>query len=159
MKKVFIMTPMLINDTITSDDINTYIRKASGAAEAIIGEEIEVETNFFLEPVGTDKDGEVIMQVRNADDEIAYIAEELAAMEKCDYIIVSSSSNCDIPFSCAYEVVKNRYFNMFRMCLKDREIMALPIDVIERKRLYIEDEFVNSPCRRPYNQNCRGRRY
>ena len=147
MKKVFIMTPMLINDDITSDDINTYIRKA----EAIIGEDIEVETNFFLEPIGTDKDGEAIMQVRNADDEIAYMAEELSAMEKCDYIVVSSLSDYNVPFSCAYGMIKDDFFHMFP---KNRELMALPIHIVDRKRVRVLDEFVNGPCNLP-----RRRRY
>ena len=156
MKKVFIMTPMLINDSITSDDINTYIRKASGAAEAIIGEEIEVETNFFLEPIGTDKDGEPIMQVRNADDEIAYMAEELSAMEKCDYIIMSSLSNYNASFSCTYGIIKEQFFNIF---LNDREIMALPIDVVEREKIRVKDEFVNRPCCYTSQKSSRGRRH
>jgi len=122
MKKVFIMTPMEINEVITSEVINTYIRKAAGAAKAIIDEDIEVETNFFLEPIGTDKDGEPIMQVRNSTDEIAYMAEELSLMEKCDYIVTPAYDDGIGTWSCSRALFRD--FHIYR---NEREIFALPI--------------------------------
>lgn len=92
MKKVFIMTPMKLTPTVTSEKVNTYIRKVSGVIRAILdleeNEEIEFVTNFFLEPVGKDRDGEKIMQILNSDDEIAYMYDELSLIKDCDYIVM-----------------------------------------------------------------------
>lgn len=130
MKKVFIMTPIEINEEVTTEKINTYIRKMSGAIKAILDEDIEVVTNFFLEPVGVDKDGEKIMQVRNRNDEIAYMAEELAAIETCDYIAVpefiSYTGEIEELWSCNYGTFSNA-----RPWMNGRKIISLPIQVLD----------------------------
>ena len=128
MKKVFIMTPIEINDCVTVEKINTYIRKMTGAVKAILEEDIEVVTNFFLEPVGVDKDGEKIMQVHNRNDEIAYMAEELAAIKECDYIAIPECICHDSNdlWSCNYGALSHE-----RMWLNGRKIISLPIQVIE----------------------------
>ena len=130
MKKVFIMTPIEINEEVTTEKINTYIRKMSGAIKAILEEDIEVVTNFFLEPVGVDKDGEKIMQVRNRNDEIAYMAEELAAIKECDYIAVPefiayNGENEDL-WSCNYGTFANG-----RPWMNGREVISLPVQILD----------------------------
>lgn len=128
MKKVFIMTPIEINDCVTVEKINTYIRKMTGAIKAILEEDIEVVTNFFLEPVGVDRDGEKIMQVRNHNDEIAYMAEELAAIETCDYIAVPEfiGYRDEEHWSCNYGMFANG-----RLWMNGRKVISLPIRIIE----------------------------
>lgn len=130
MKKVFIMTPIEINDCVTVEKINTYIRKMTGAVKAILEEDIEVVTNFFLEPVGVDKDGEKIMQIHNRNDEIAYMAEELAAVKECDYIVVPEfidyhDSSLEL-WSCNCSILLNE-----KPWLNGRKVIALPIRVGE----------------------------
>lgn len=144
MKKVFILTPMEINDCVTTEKINTYIRKMSGAIKAILEEDIEVVTNFFLEPVGVDRDGEKIMQVRNRNDEIAYMAEELAAIKECDYIAAPDYVS-NAFWSCNYEILRNMNTQM-----NGREVITLPIHVIEPVR--VADEYIGRcrPNRRIY---------
>lgn len=131
MKKVFIMTPMEIDEVITSEVVNTYIRKAAGAAKAIIDEDIEVETNFFLEPIGTDKDGEPIMQVRNSTDEIAYMAEEFSLMEKCDYIVMPAYDEPIGTWSSSRTI-----FRDFHLYLNERTVLKLPIYLINSDKDY-----------------------
>lgn len=127
MKKVFIMTPIEINEEVTTEKINTYIRKMSGAIKAILEEDIEVVTNFFLEPVGVDKDGEKIMQVHNSNDEIVYMAEELAAIKDCDYIAVPEIGYRDEEaWSCNYGIFSNG-----RPWMNGRKVISLPIRVTE----------------------------
>lgn len=126
MKKVFIITPVKIDDCVTVEKINTYIRKMSGAVKAILEEDIEVVTNFFLEPVGVDKDGEKIMQVRNSNDEIVYMAEELAAIKDCDYIAVPDYVSTEA-WSCNYGPLSRE-----DLWMNGRKTIKLPIRVSER---------------------------
>lgn len=125
MKKVFIMTPIEVNEEVTVEKINTYIRKMSGAIKAILEDDIEVVTNFFLEPVGFDKDGEKIMQVHNHNDEIAYMAEELAAIKECDYIAASDyvRGGSKELWSCNYGLSHERLW------VNGRKFINLPIYV------------------------------
>ena len=135
MKKVFILTPMEINEVATTEKINTYIRKMSGAVKAILDEDIEIVTNFFLEPVGVDKDGEKIMQVRNSDDEIAYMAEELAAIKECDYIVAPDYISGAF-WSCNYDILKTMNTQM-----NGREVITLPVHVVVDP-VRIADEYI-----------------
>lgn len=51
-----------------------------------VGEEIEIVTNFNLEPAGTDADGERITKIRNCDRPLLYLSEKLALIDACDYV-------------------------------------------------------------------------
>jgi len=141
MKKVFIMTPIEINEEVTTEKINTYIRKMSGAIKAILEEDIEVVTNFFLEPVGVDKDGEKIMQVRNHNDEIAYMAEELAAIKECDYVAAPNycPGGSNELWSCNFGLSHERLW------VNGRKFINLPI--------YVTDDGERRDCcRRPVSR-------
>ena len=148
MKKVFIMTPMEIDEYVTSEMVNTYIRKAAGAAKAIIDEDVEVETNFFLEPVGTDADGEPIMQVRKFNDEIAYMAEELQLMQNCEYIVLPAPEYNSGVWSCSKAL-----FREFNISLNGKTILELPIRLVELEN----EHYSNIPVNRSYPH--RPRRY
>ena len=90
MKKVFIMTPCrLMNYSV--EEVNNYIAKAAEIAKVIAGEDIDVNTNFFLEPVGTDKNGDAILGLRHEHDQLAYMAEEMAGMADADIIMLPNN--------------------------------------------------------------------
>lgn len=85
MKKVYLFTPV----EGRTEDINNYISAAANILRAMFenrGEEIEIVTNFNLEPAGTDADGERITKIRNCDNPILYMSEELALLNGCDYL-------------------------------------------------------------------------
>lgn len=85
MKKVYLFTPV----EGRTEDINNYISAAANILRAMFenrGEDIEIVTNFNLEPAGTDADGERITKIRNCDNPILYMSEELALINGCDYI-------------------------------------------------------------------------
>lgn len=144
MKKVFIMTPMKLTQKVNSEKINNYIRKAAEITKIIVEDEIEVETNFFLEPVGKDKDGEDIMQIVNANDEIAYMHDELGLMKDCDYIVMPECLGYGDLWSRTYIE-----FNHGTTWLNGRKILFVPIHVNDFPFVDIdEDEHEPAPRRR-----------
>lgn len=85
MKKVYLFTPT----EGRTEDINNYISAAANILRAMFenrGEEIEIVTNFNLEPAGTDADGERITKIRNCDNPLLYMSEEAALIDSCDYV-------------------------------------------------------------------------
>ena len=85
MKKVYLFTPV----EGRTEDINNYISAAANILRAMFenrGEEIEIVTNFNLEPAGTDADGERITKIRNCDRPLLYLSEEAALIDGCDYV-------------------------------------------------------------------------
>lgn len=94
MKKVYLFTPV----EGRTEDINNYISAAANILKAMFenrGEEIEIVTNFNLEPAGMDADGEKITKIRNCDNPLLYMSEELALINGCDYFARPDRySNC-----------------------------------------------------------------
>lgn len=116
MKKVYLFTPT----EGRTEDINNYISAAANILKAMFenrGEEIEIITNFNLEPAGTDADGERITKIRNCDNPILYMSEELALLNGCDY--VARPEHC---LSCGFGRWSEAVYNSdFRKLLDDRK--------------------------------------
>ena len=87
MKKIFVVTPFLAKYYRT-ETINNYVAQMASIARGYLqDEEIEVHTNFFLEPTGeTEEDGTMLMCLRNSDNMLQYTIEELEEIAKCDAI-------------------------------------------------------------------------
>lgn len=90
MKKIFVVTPI---DTryFRTETVNNYVAQMASIARGYLqDEEIEVHTNFFLEPTGeVDEDGTPVTALRNGDNMIQYMIEELEEIAKVDAVFKS----------------------------------------------------------------------
>lgn len=87
MKKIFVVTPFDMKYYRTETINNHVAQMASIARGYLQDEEIEVHTNFFLEPTGeVDEDGTPVTALRNHDNMLQYTIEELEEIAKCDAI-------------------------------------------------------------------------
>ena len=87
MKKIFVVTPFETK-YFRTETINDHVAQMASIARGyLMDEEIEVHTNFFLEQTGeTDEDGTPITVLRNHDNMIQYLVEELEEIAKCDAV-------------------------------------------------------------------------
>lgn len=90
MKKIYVVTPFQA-ELYRPETINEYVKQIGSIARGYLkDEDIEVHTNYFLEPTGEkDTDGTNITALRNRDNMLQYCVEALQEMAKCDAIFKS----------------------------------------------------------------------
>lgn len=128
MIRIFVMTPQTLSD-MTTGEVNTYIRKAADVMNTILeeqvaeGEELEFVNNFFVVPNDKGEEG-----IRNAFDDISYLADELKLMEDADILVLPQEGEDALKMSSKAYIMVTTMAERGAFEVGARQIVKLPFD-------------------------------